>query len=1510
MSLKNILEKIVASIIAVYMIAGNFAVTGIGLNEVIAEDAIIPKITIDTEATRYVQYNQKTETGAVLQTNIEIGEDVATSGHKQITKTEVEVKVPEIDGVKPERVTITKANTKLTDGGENVKINPSYSKDTGLLTFSYGNENATNVENTKDEFEITYIYSEQAYKANKEQVKMQIKVTAGRNYKIDNSTATGNANITQEIIETENTASLINFDTVAISDIYKGYMYCNEENKTNYDTNYKNTVSLSVLNSAVTESTEISLGKSKFTKSDKTLINTELVEYLSTKVSETEFYNLLGQDGYINFYINDEQDEYATIRYSEADKKGNRTYQTVYNVEGKESKEAGKVEYASGVKVVRIVFSKPQIEGNIKFENQKTIRASKSYGEQVKNIAKIVEYANVFRTFTENAEETEFYNKTVGTLKDLKEPTTQMSLELSNDKLSTLSTNNITTTIKLNDTNGSCKLVQSGTIELTLPKNITATITNIKSLYENGITIKNAKIENGKVKIEITGKQTAYDISNVSGGVNIVLNLQFDIEDTEATHRENINLSYRGETISKEIEINSIGELLILSKINNETIFGSKTYEIGINEEKKTNDMEISIVNNYGEEIQDVEIKGTIGYKGEEAESTFNPNLKEIRSDKGEVQYSIDGQNWSTKNISNAKYFRIDVKDLKKEESIKGAYKIEIPEKLGYNQASYIKYEVTYKNKEQKLTKTTLIGFVTEVLESKNISVDTTEQNNAQLIVDSYVQRGLDRLENKDVVYEGEILTYKTVIKNKADYTIGDITIKGTIPEGTTYTKLKSEAYIESENWLEENTNILEVTKSDITLKPGEEAVLEYQVRVNNIGNVQTREIKQNNYVINNDESKYQGELISIAKVAKAEINMKFLMPDSKLIYTGETIEVSIKLKNLTSTQIQGNLRLDFNNSENISDVKYIVFTDDGDEHEINPQNISLFANETIYIKANIYIKDINNKDFKLENLEVVSNFKINNTEYKSNLLSRNIVQSKAFLRTALKGYINDKEIESGAIIKNKSTVVYRIDIENVGEIDAENITIKDILPEGLFAKNIRYDQYVKTSNNKYTTNNINEILDDETSMVKNEYIPAGKTLTIYLTCYFDMEDINELKNSIQIINNDDDENAQNIELNYKIEQEDEDMEPEDPMDEDVNNDDTSNNNDNINDSNENNVDNLEKSKYSISGVAWLDTNRNGKRDNTESLISGVNVSLINKQTGKLLADSEGNIITIMTSEDGSYKFENIEKGIYLVIFEFDTNTYAVTTYQKNEVDTKLNSDAIINNVSIDGNTKLLAITDNLDVSSNLNNIDIGLIQNAKFDLKLDKVISNIKVINEKGTKTKEYKNANIAKVDLVAKYMNDTSVIITYKFIITNNGDVTGYADKLVDNLPSGLSFSSELNKDWYKGNDGDLYNDSLSEVAIEPGNTKEVELVLTKETTEETTGTFSNSATLLKISNIEAIDEEVGAIEDNKSSADTIISIKTGSPFVYFGITVGSLAIIAVAAYIMKRKVLNKGI
>lgn len=337
---------------------------------------------------------------------------------------------------------------------------------------------------------------------------------------------------------------------------------------------------------------------------------------------------------------------------------------------------------------------------------------------------------------------------------------------------------------------------------------------------------------------------------------------------------------------------------------------------------------------------------------------------------------------------------------------------------------------------------------------------------------------------------------------------------------------------------------------------------------------------------------------------------------------------------------------------------------------------------------------------------------------------------------------------------------------------------------------------------------------------------------------------------------------------------------------------------------------------YKITGTVWLDENSDGKRDDTETTLSNVEVMLINSETGAIVKDiSTGVNKTQTTTDNGKYTFANLESGTYLVVFFYDTANYSVTTYQADGVIETKNSDVISMKVTLNGETKSAGVANSIEISNkDVTNIDMGLTKNAQFDLKLDKTVSKITVSNSAQTKTYEYDNSKLAKVDIKDSQINGTTVIIEYKITVTNEGGVAGYVKKIVDYLPQDTKFQSELNPEWYQTEAGNLYNASLSNTLINPGETKEVTLILTKTMTDENTGTVNNVAEIYETSNdlgLEDIDSTVAnkvQTEDDYSSADVIISIKTGEVYIYIIVTLISVMILGAGIYLINKKVLSK--
>ena len=315
------------------------------------------------------------------------------------------------------------------------------------------------------------------------------------------------------------------------------------------------------------------------------------------------------------------------------------------------------------------------------------------------------------------------------------------------------------------------------------------------------------------------------------------------------------------------------------------------------------------------------------------------------------------------------------------------------------------------------------------------------------------------------------------------------------------------------------------------------------------------------------------------------------------------------------------------------------------------------------------------------------------------------------------------------------------------------------------------------------------------------------------------------------------------------------------------NNSNNKNNNDNQNNSQEN-IENIEeeqdKATYSISGIAWRDANRNGIREDEESNLNGIKVYLL--KTNNTMIKS-----TII-GRDGKYTFNSVENGKYIVAFSFDTEKYNITTYKKSDVGQDRNSDVILSNSS-----EISAVTNEITVNNgNVENIDIGLQYKDTFDLEVGKYIKSIKVTTKRETKTYDYNNEDLAKIEIPAKYLNGAKIELEYAIIVKNTGSIVGYAEQIVDYLNSDLEFDENINGAWYKGTDGYVYAKNINGLILNPGESTELKLVLNKTMTEDNTGMLSNKVAILSTYNQSGITENDN---NNSSVQSTLISVSTGS-------------------------------
>ena len=490
--------------------------------------------------------------------------------------------------------------------------------------------------------------------------------------------------------------------------------------------------------------------------------------------------------------------------------------------------------------------------------------------------------------------------------------------------------------------------------------------------------------------------------------------------------------------------------------------------------------------------------------------------------------------------------------------------------------------------------------------------------------------------------------------------------------------------------------------------------------------------------------------------------------------------------------------------------------------------------------------------------------------------------------------------------VKEGENIKYTVKIKNTGKATAGDVKFEDILPKEL--------NFVKGDYATKTGDSILSLKENDNTVHFTTNIQPGEEITLNIeTIAKDIpNNLDEVKiENYATVEGSNSDKVKTEVLTTRIEQN---PTKDNPSDED-NNDNTNNGSGGNGSGNKgngaNSNTNLEKT-FRIRGTAWVDANSNGMRDNGEQLLEGITVILTDANSGEVVKDKDSGIEKrTTTASDGTYVFDNLEKGNYTVIFYYNTEIYAVTEYQKEGVATNINSDVISAKVTLDGEEKLAAISDTIKLSnSSFANIDMGLINTKQFDLKLDKYISKITVQNKEGVKTYNYSDAKIGKADITSKRMIGSTIIAEYKIKVTNNGNVAGYAKSIVDYMPSQMKFNSNLNPNWYAGNDGNLYNTKLAETVINPGETKEVSLVLTKQLADTGSIIINNLAEIsedfndlgLKDKNSTPKNQAQG--EDDISSADLVITIKTGSAVTYTCLILVALVILAVVVYVLKKR------
>lgn len=1381
----------------------------------------------------------------------------------------------------PEDVKVASYGTEATNGESfiefvknvgdtnNIKSSWEYSETDGKTSIQILNNAEENIvawtKNAEDIFVVTYVYDENVEISTfVSDVKNTVEIYGNTTQSVIEKTNQLSLKTEEDIQAIKEIGNIANLETSLTENIYKGKMYIGE------NTIYEEKSTLYVPFSEIADTITINYSDSRVsnietTEEDTTSNVIEAIDtyYKTTKINKAQAQKVLGENGTITVYNEGVTTPIQTISLSEA------TEEDYYTITYEDLTE----------KTITIRMSTAQTDGKIEIINEKVINVTDT--TVVKDAANLESTINL--TVVDENQNTVVATKNPNTA-NLVEPKTTFNASVDKTTLSALAENDIRITTELITKDEINKLFKSSVLDskvnpviinIEMPEEIIeASIENITPVVgSDELDIKSHNVitneaGNKVISIEIEGEQTTYTEDSAS----IVIDAKAKINQFMADK----NVEMKTTVINDGETVEKTNQMKILSKSG---LVTKSTIKIGADVEEKINVNSVSVdakageevevvtefINNYGDTLSNGVIIGNIP-SGATLKTAVTTNTEnDIVYYSEETNPSLNSENWKTEltDLSTVKSFKIEKTEIAQGELVLVSYKYTLNEDVTEPQISTIKVTgtVAEEAKEETITYTTNVETTTD---SGDIPEDDKSIEENKNDVDIVIKAKT----KTDIIHEGQIITYNIKVTNTGIEALNDVILSYSIPEGTVYTELTYAQAAEIEYTDNEELKIKDWSIE--TIAPNQSIEKEITIRIN----------EGTSQIINKAELKdSEGSIISQIstepmQVKESKISVMLSTIDNMIIELNEgaTIQYYVKVKNISNAAIN-NLVVSSSIPEN---TVYLENSEYNKEWSYNKQDNIIYntidtleANETKGLIFEVKVDKLNYNiaSAKIENSVIV---KDNNSDtYESNIFTSKVNVAR---------WTINQTSEHPSTLKEGDQVKYVIEVKNIGTI-GERVEVKDSIPNEIQISK------VKTYINK-------DLIQEKDYPGSNdidlgEYIKVGEIYKIEIqgfTC--NLEDnikSKEIRNIAKIDLGDGEYLGSQEIVNTIV-------------------------NDIVTPSTNPETDNKEQTN-SISGLAWVDENKDGIQTDEEGILQGIEVILIDKE-GKQVAQTT-------TSLTGTYKFTSLEQGEYTVIFKYDTSKYAVTTYQVSGATVDTNSDVIAKEIELNGEKILVGITDTIKLQEqDITNINIGLIENAKFDLSLDKYITKVVLINSAGTTTYEYDNTTLAKVEISAKRIAGTVVLIEYNLEITNEGDVDAYVGDVVDYFPDDLVFTSDTNEDWYMDGNGVLHNNTLKEQAIKPGQTKSVKLILTKTLKADSTGTIENIGEIGETSNLEGIEEydsiaenkEIG--EDDMSNASLIISISTGSPVMYIGIVMGSMLVLGLGIYLINKKVLKGGI
>lgn len=1520
------------------------------------------KAKLEYEITKYIPYAVNKVSKLITQGKIT---SYVENSVLPIKNTNIEVNAPKINNKYPETVTVVANSTNATNGdvnGDNFsKDNWSYDSTTGKITITVNN-NAVNgkiqwAKNTADEFIVTYIYSSDVYEAVKDSVtRVSYDVSSSMNLYVQSGVNKVSAHADGFEDQTKKLGDIVEFASDATKSISKGYIYNNknaaDENKkeTEYVAQYTAHVSYAdVIDEIVLKQDVDQFVTANGSEQSTTVGGVNYAYNKTLAISKQEFDKVFGENGEITI-LNAAGTTLVTIN-KDTEVKDNKIVVSLvpFNTNS-----------------ITIKTSKPQTEGNVIFEITKALAKNIEYStSQLKSFTQI----KTSVTGTAKNAETDIVSTENTKNIDLAEPTQKASITTSNNRLSTIVTNeNVEIKVTLENDSADDTMYSNPTIKVTFPANIENIIVKDYGVYfDNELeidedSIKSYENENGTktLEVKLKGTQTKYNNAAAKGATvvlttDITLNKLTPTTNTQIT-AEVTNGDSTVTNVSTEVKYIAPSGVVTTNSMTGyngdekiEVINGkSQKALIPTKAEQKEVTYTMNVINNYENTLDHVVVLGRTPFKDNKDVSTslsLGSNITMpltsgitvtgVDASKVTIYYSENGdattdlsnsQNGWTTSVTDYTKIKSYMIVLNEDYAMNGGdtftftYKATLPANLDYDQEVYENYGVFFNNNKTSGTITdkaiaTKIGFTTGSIAKLDASLKSitgegkTVKSGETLEYELTINNtGAIDAENTKVEIklppelsfipnEGDNYTFKTIEPSLDDTdTLDPKDKENTEINGDDYNsllELANKLMQEDNKYLEDQyasilvldlgkINANSTTKKTLkfTAKSYENVKVEVKASVsydnaepiatNTISNI-IEKVSFNTQIVSKYTSRKEGENYSFQitlQSSQDSYSDEYGSEDNNRKNTVVTFNLpdeleyeSIQLTKLNEDTAQyDDITSTTNVKVNGKKVTVNIGEVDGERGKILTVNAKVGK-----LSDGVYKKDVT----------VTSNVKADGTETE-NIKDISVTINKPGVSVA-----QTANIPEGTTISAGEDFVYTFTAQNLSDIYLNDVEFTDALPKEVQFKYIEIIYEDGTIDNEVDING-------DGSVNAKFYLLAGQKITINVhVAANSIDNDTDISNKAKFVHEDIGEVETNSVAHVikHFEKTDVNVDPDD-----------------------NN-----KETRKVIGTVWVDANKDGVKDANEQRVSGVKVLLLDNSTSNIAISSNNEQCITTTGTDGSYMFNNVPQGKYSVIFFYDSAKYSPTTYKKSGVSEEQNSDAIDKTVNYEGKDQIAAVTEEIVLAdTNQFNIDLGIVEDAKFDLKLDKIIQAITVNNGKNT-TEHVYNSKLAKIDFESKYAKTSSMVVEYKFTITNEGGIAGYVKKLADYLPEELKFNSELNKDWYEGKDGVIYNASLANTIINPGESKEVTLILTKNMNgDDDFGLINNSAEIYETSNdygaldVDSTPGNKATNEDDYSTANVLTSVKTGDIVIYTTLIVTIIAIVGVGIYMIKKKVL----